>query len=81
MPSTPAARGERKRPHHGRASQTPTELQVTSLIAEDLTNPEIASRLFISRSTVKVHLEHIFAKLGVRSRTALAAEADHRTTS
>ena len=74
------ARGERKRPHHGWASLTPTELQVVALVAEGLTNPEIAKRLFISRSTVKTHLEHIFAKLGVRSRSALAAEASRHTT-
>jgi DNA-binding CsgD family transcriptional regulator len=67
------ARGERKRPHHGWASLTPTELQVVALVAEGLTNPQIAERLFMSRSTVKTHVEHIFAKLGVRRRSELAA--------
>ena len=74
------ARGTRRRPHHGWASLTPTELQVASLIAAGLSNPEIASRLFVSRSTVKTHLEHIFSKLGVKSRTAVAAEASHHST-
>jgi DNA-binding CsgD family transcriptional regulator len=45
-----------------------------SLVAEGLTNPELAARLYISRATVKTHLEHIFAKLGVRTRAELAAE-------
>lgn len=67
------ARGERKRPRHGWASLTPTELQVVALVAEGLTNPQIAERLFMSRSTVKTHVEHVFAKLGVRRRSELAA--------
>jgi DNA-binding CsgD family transcriptional regulator len=41
-------------------------------------NPEIAERLFVSRATVKTHLIHIFAKLSVRSRSELAAEAIRR---
>jgi predicted ATPase/DNA-binding CsgD family transcriptional regulator len=72
------ARGERKRPHHGWASLTPTELRVVALVAEGLTNPQIAERLFMSRSTVKSHVEHIFAKLGVRRRSELAAAATAR---
>ena len=72
------ARGERKRPHHGWASLTPTELQVVALVAEGLTNPQIAERLFMSRSTVKSHVEHIFAKLGVRRRSELASAATAR---
>jgi predicted ATPase/DNA-binding CsgD family transcriptional regulator len=74
------ARGERKRPHHGWASLTPTELQVVALVAEGLTNSQIGDRLFISHSTVKTHLEHIFAKLGVRRRSELAAETARRVT-
>ena len=59
------ARGERKRPHHGWASLTPTEQQVVALVAEGLTNPQIAQRLLMGRSTVKTHLSRIFTKLGV----------------
>ena len=73
------ARGERKRPSHGWASLTPTELQVVSLVAEGLTNPQIAQRLLMGRATVKTHLEHIFTKLGIRTRAELAAEAARRT--
>jgi predicted ATPase/class 3 adenylate cyclase/DNA-binding CsgD family transcriptional regulator len=69
------ARGERKRPRHGWESLTPTEEQVVALVAEGLTNPQIAERLLIARSTVKTHLDHIFAKLGVTSRAELAARA------
>jgi DNA-binding NarL/FixJ family response regulator len=47
---------------------TPRELDVLVVMAEGLTNREIAERLFISQKTVGVHLSRIFAKLGVRSR-------------
>ena len=50
------ARGERQRPHHGWDSLTPTEHQVVALVADGLTNPQIAQRLLIARSTVKTHL-------------------------
>ena len=46
-----------------------------ALVAQGLSNPEIAERLLMGRATVKTHLEHIFAKLGVSSRAELAAEA------
>jgi ATP/maltotriose-dependent transcriptional regulator MalT len=68
-------RGERKRPATGWASLTPSEREVARLVGQHLSNPEIAARLFVSRATVKTHLVHIFAKLGVDSRSALAAEA------
>lgn len=72
------ARGERKRPSAGWASLTPTELEVVKLLAKGLTNPQIGERLFIGRGTVKTHLAHVFAKLGVSSRAELAAEATRR---
>ena len=43
--------GDRKRPHHGWASLTPTELQVVALVSEGLTNPQIAERLLMGRGT------------------------------
>jgi predicted ATPase/DNA-binding CsgD family transcriptional regulator len=71
-------RGERRRPATGWAGLTPSELEVARLVGQHLTNPEIARRLFVSRSTVKSHLLHIFAKLGIGSRSELAAEALRR---
>jgi predicted ATPase/class 3 adenylate cyclase/DNA-binding CsgD family transcriptional regulator len=73
------ARGERKRPQRGWESLTPTELQVAQLVAAGLTNPQIGERMFISRGTVKVHLSHIFGKLGIATRAELAAEATRRS--
>jgi len=69
------ARGKRKRPASGWESLTPTEHRVVALVCEGLTNPEIATRMFVSRATVKVHLQHIFSKLGVRTRAELTARA------
>jgi hypothetical protein len=48
------------------------------LVAERLTNPEIAERMFISRRTVQTHVSHALAKLGVATRRELAAEAARR---
>ena len=71
-------RGRRDRPATGWASLTPTEMDVVRLVVDGLANPEIAAKLFISRSTVKTHLGHVFAKLAVANRTELAALATQR---
>jgi DNA-binding NarL/FixJ family response regulator len=47
---------------------TPREAEVLRLIAEGLTNAEIAERLVVSHATVKSHVNHIFAKIGARDR-------------
>ena len=47
---------------------TPREAEVLRLIADGLTNAEIAERLVVSAATVKSHVNHIFAKAGVRDR-------------
>jgi DNA-binding NarL/FixJ family response regulator len=47
---------------------TPREVEVLGLIAEGLTNTEIAERLVVSAATVKSHVNHIFAKIGARDR-------------
>ena len=44
------------------------EWEILSLLAEDLSNAQIARRLVISQNTVKVHLQHIFEKLKVQTR-------------
>src|SRR5215472_4307265 len=67
--------GGRKRPATGWASLTPAELEVVRLVGEGLRNDAIARRLFIAPGTVKVHLTHIFAKLGITTRAELAAQA------
>jgi DNA-binding NarL/FixJ family response regulator len=54
---------------------TPRELQVLRLVAQGYTNLEIAGELILSISTVKRHLEHILAKLGVTDRTEAAVRA------
>jgi DNA-binding NarL/FixJ family response regulator len=48
---------------------TPREAEVLALIAEGLTNSEIAERLFVSPTTIKSHINHLFAKAGLRDRT------------
>jgi non-specific serine/threonine protein kinase len=52
---------------------TSRQRQIAALVAEGLSNREIAARLVISKRTVDAHIDHIFAKLGVSSRTQLAA--------
>jgi DNA-binding NarL/FixJ family response regulator len=54
------------------------ELEVLQLVAAGTTNREAAARLFISEATVKTHLLHIYAKLGVGDRAAAVAEAFNR---
>jgi DNA-binding CsgD family transcriptional regulator len=71
-------RGQRRRSARGWDSLTPTELEVVKLVREGLSNPDIAERLFVSRKTVTTHLTHVFAKLGVSSRSELAVAATRR---
>ncbi len=68
------ATGERARPRSPGAPEvlTPQEEQIARLVAEHLSNREIAARLFISASTVEYHLRKIFRKLGVSNRTQLS---------
>ncbi|MEU6249603.1 response regulator transcription factor [Glycomyces sp. NPDC047010] len=59
----------------GRPALTARESEIVALLAEGLGNRQIAQRLFVTEATVKTHLVHIFAKLGVDSRTAAVAAA------
>ncbi len=52
---------------------SPRELEILELVARGTTNREAAKRLFISEATVKTHLLHIYAKLGVNDRAAAVA--------
>ncbi|RVX46386.1 LuxR family two component transcriptional regulator [Nonomuraea polychroma] len=54
------------------------ELEILNLIAQGTTNREAAARLFISEATVKTHVLHIYAKLGVNDRAAAVAVAFQR---
>jgi DNA-binding NarL/FixJ family response regulator len=56
----------------GLGSLTERELQVTRLVVDRKTNPEIAAELFLSQKTVETHLRNIFRKVGVSSRVELA---------
>jgi DNA-binding CsgD family transcriptional regulator len=62
----------RQRPATGWPALTPTELTVADLVAEGLSNPDVAARLRISRRTVETHVAHILAKIGGRSRGEIA---------
>ncbi|MET9338412.1 MULTISPECIES: response regulator transcription factor [unclassified Nonomuraea] len=57
---------------------SPRELEVLVHVAAGLSNREISKQLFLSETTVKTHLVHIYAKLGVDSRTAAVAAAVKR---
>ena len=59
-------------------SLSPRETEVLALVAGGSTNRDAAARLFISEATVKTHLLHIYAKLGVTDRAAAVAEAFNR---
>ncbi len=67
----------------GLESLTERELQIARLVVDRKTNPEIAAELFLSQKTVETHLHHIFHKMGVSSRVALAraVERADRTAS
>jgi DNA-binding CsgD family transcriptional regulator len=67
------ARGSRARALSGWDSLSISERAVAQLVAEGLTNREIAARLFISPHTVNTHLRHTFQKLDVPTRAGLAS--------
>ncbi|MFZ0180969.1 MAG: LuxR C-terminal-related transcriptional regulator, partial [Candidatus Dormiibacterota bacterium] len=72
------------RPGRGWDAMTDSELSVARLVAQGLTNREVAERLFVSHHTVSSHLRHVFDKLDVNSRvelTRLASVHDRRPLS
>ncbi len=71
----------RERAETGWGAMTDSELAVARLVAQGLTNREVAEQLFVSPHTVSSHLRSIFAKLDINSRLALARiAAEHDTT-
>ncbi len=69
------SRFPRATPAPRRTPLTPREEEVLELLATGLSNAEIAQRLFISRSTAKVHVQHILKKLGAKTRLQAAMHA------
>jgi DNA-binding CsgD family transcriptional regulator len=64
-----------KQPTNSWAGMTDSELRVARLVAEGMTNREVAERLFVSPHTINGHLRQVFAKVGVNSRVELARRA------
>ncbi|MFE5588119.1 response regulator transcription factor [Kitasatospora sp. NPDC056531] len=65
------ATGPRRRPRHGWAALTDAESRVAALVAQGLTDREIAFRLVVSVRTVHTHVSRILAKLGCSSRVEI----------
>jgi DNA-binding CsgD family transcriptional regulator len=65
----------RRRPSSGWPSLTPTESTVAQLVADGMSNPDIAAQLFLSRRTVEAHMSRILAKLDASSRIDIARHA------
>jgi DNA-binding CsgD family transcriptional regulator len=72
LAATGITAARRRSPVH--VQLTPQELRVALQVAEGYSNQEVAARLFVSSKTIDVHLSHIYAKLGLHSRTALARQ-------
>ena len=68
-----------ERPVSGWSSLTDTERNVAALAAQGLTNPQVATQMFVSPHTVKFHLRQVFRKLGIASRVELARLATEHT--
>jgi DNA-binding CsgD family transcriptional regulator len=70
--------GVRRPPASGWESLTPTEQKISRLVAEGLSNPDIAGQMFVSRNTIQTHVSHILGKLSARSRAEIARAVPQR---
>ncbi|MGW3290831.1 AAA family ATPase [Streptomyces sp. NPDC001002] len=70
----PGVRGARQRPKSGWQALTDTERRVAHLVAQGLSNPDVAGRLLLSRRTVETHVSHILTKLRISSRGEVAQQ-------
>jgi two-component system nitrate/nitrite response regulator NarL len=68
----------RLREHDDRPVLTPREREILNLTADGCSAPEIGRRLYLSTTTVKTHLQHLYEKLGVSDRAAAVASAMRR---
>lgn len=75
LTGTPGAASRKPQGETGFESLSERELQVLRLIADGLSNQEVARKLYLSVGTVKVHLKHIYSKLDVSTRTQATARA------
>jgi DNA-binding NarL/FixJ family response regulator len=69
-------RGPTKATRDNPAGLTSRQLEVLQLLADGLTNGEIADRLFVSKKTVEHHVSAVYMKLGVTSRSRAVREAE-----
>ena len=75
MPAAPLPNGTINKKEIQRLGLSTRELEVLQLMAEGLSNQEIAGRLFLSLNTIKTHASNIFEKLDVRRRTQAIEQA------
>ncbi len=74
-PEAPVSSSETAEPESEAAGLSPREVEVLRLLAEGLSNKEIAQRLYITVRTVKYHTTNIFTKLNVDNRTQAVMRA------
>jgi DNA-binding CsgD family transcriptional regulator/tetratricopeptide (TPR) repeat protein len=68
-----------RRAASGWQSLTPAETRIVELVARGMSNPDIATELFLSRRTVQTHVSNVLAKLGLSSRVEIVREANGGT--
>jgi DNA-binding NarL/FixJ family response regulator len=76
--SAPVASVLLKRMQQPEGALTPREAEIIELLAGGLSNRELGRKLYVSETTIKTHLLHIYRKLGVETRSAAIAEASRR---